>query len=127
MEVSTDKDRLDRQMIYQFLHHEAYWSKGRSWAAVQSSIEHSLCFGVYENGKQIGFARVVSDYTIFGWLLDVFVVPSHRGQALTIHFRLSITASGKKLGTKNPQCAQSLRAIWFSKPGEARNTYGTKQ
>ncbi|MEO0876971.1 MAG: GNAT family N-acetyltransferase, partial [Bacteroidota bacterium] len=82
MEVSTDKDRLDRQMIYQFLHHEAYWSKGRSWAAVQSSIEHSLCFGVYENGKQIGFARVVSDYTIFGWLLDVFVVPSHRGQGV---------------------------------------------
>ena len=79
MEKSTDKDRLDIDMIYQFLHHEAYWSKGRSLAAVNNSIQHSLCFGGYANGQQIGFARVVSDYTIFAWLMDVFILPTHQG------------------------------------------------
>lgn len=80
MKVSTDKQQLDLPMIYDFLHHEAYWSKGRNMDIVKRSIEHSLCFGLYDEGQQIGFARVVSDYSIFAWLMDVFVLPSHRGQ-----------------------------------------------
>ncbi|MEL7249476.1 MAG: GNAT family N-acetyltransferase [Bacteroidota bacterium] len=66
-------------MIFNFLHHKAYWSKGRSKAAVERSIQHSICFGVYLDGQQLGFARVVTDRAIFAWLMDVFILPEFRG------------------------------------------------
>lgn len=80
MTVSTDKSQLDLPMIFNFLHHQAYWSKGRSLELVERSIQNSLCFGLYDEDQQIGFARVVTDHAIFAWLMDVFVLPTHRGQ-----------------------------------------------
>ena len=49
---------------------------------MQRSIDHSLCFGAYVDGQQVGFARVVTDYTTFAWVADVFVLESHRGQSV---------------------------------------------
>ena len=81
--VSTDKSRLDIQLIYQYLSFEAYWAKGRSMETVMKSIDHSLCFGLYHHHEgQVGFARVVTDFAIFAWLMDVFVLPDHRGKGL---------------------------------------------
>ncbi len=81
--ISTDQTRLDVATIHDFLSNEAYWSSGRSVATVQRAIEHSLCFGVYDGEQQVGFCRVVTDYATFGWLCDVFVLPSHRGLGLS--------------------------------------------
>ena len=79
--ISTDRDRLDVQMIHQFLSERSYWGKGRSLETVRISIENSLCFGVYDaSGKQLGFARVATDYAVFGWLMDVFILEEYRGQ-----------------------------------------------
>jgi GNAT superfamily N-acetyltransferase len=80
--ISTDKARLDIHLIHDYLSRTSYWATGRSLAMVQTSIENSLCFGVYAEGQQVGFARVVTDYATFAWLCDVFVLASHRGQRL---------------------------------------------
>lgn len=77
-EVSTDRSRLDVAMIHAFLA-DSYWVPGIARASVEKCIEHSLCFGAYADGRQVGFARIVTDYVRFAHLLDVFVLPEFRG------------------------------------------------
>lgn len=81
--ISTDKAKLNLPLIHHFLSQSSYWAQGRTYAVVEKSIEHSLCFGVYAGQQQVGFARVVTDYATFAWLCDVFIVNSHRGQGLS--------------------------------------------
>lgn len=82
--ISTDKSAMDVDMITDFLSRKTYWARGRSREAVERSIQNSLSFGVYTNdGVQVGFARVVTDYTIFAWLMDVFIVETYRGKGLS--------------------------------------------
>lgn len=81
-EISTDNARLDIDMICRFLKEESYWANDRSPSQVIDSIKNSLCFGLYEKGTPIGFARVVTDYATFGWLADVFILKSHQGKGL---------------------------------------------
>ncbi|SEL60723.1 Acetyltransferase (GNAT) family protein [Aquimarina amphilecti] len=77
--ISTEKSKLDIDFIHQFLTN-AYWAKGRTKQEVITSIENCLNFGVYINDEQIGFARVLTDYTVFGYLMDVFIIEKHRGK-----------------------------------------------
>ncbi len=81
--ISPDKDLLDLEMICNYLSKESYWSKGIAVERVHTSISNSMCFGVYTDGKQVGFARVVTDKAIFAYLCDVFVLESHRGLGLS--------------------------------------------
>jgi GNAT superfamily N-acetyltransferase len=80
--VSTDKGRLDIAVIHDFLANHSYWSPGISLPVVQRGIENSLCFGLYEQNEQVGFARVITDYTALAYLLDVFILEPYRGQGL---------------------------------------------
>lgn len=80
--ISTDKSRLDVGLVHEFLSECSYWAQGRPLDIAQKSIEHSLCFGMYDGDQQVGFARVVTDYATFGWLCDVFILESHRGRGL---------------------------------------------
>jgi GNAT superfamily N-acetyltransferase len=80
--VSTDQSRLDLDVVHDYLTNSSYWATGRSLETVRRSIENSLSFGLYEGEKQIGFARVITDYATFAWLADVFVLDSFRGQGL---------------------------------------------
>ena len=82
VEVSTDRSRLDLDLVHRYLSEEAYWARGRTREQVERSIEHSLPFGVYVEGRQVGFARVVTDRATFAWLADVFVLPEARGRGL---------------------------------------------
>ena len=79
--LSTDKSKLDITTIHNFLK-TSYWAKGVPIAVVEKSISNSLCFGVYELDKQIGFARVISDYATFAYFSDVFILEAYRGQGL---------------------------------------------
>ena len=81
--ISTDKSRLQFDVIYRFLIEESYWSQGRTREQTERAIEHSLCFGVYQGDRQIGFARVVSDFATFAYLGDVFVLEEFRGRGLS--------------------------------------------
>jgi GNAT superfamily N-acetyltransferase len=80
--ISTDKSRLDEGMIHHFLYTSAVWAIGRPMHVVRKSIENSLCFGLYEDAQQIGFARIVTDTATVGWICDMFVLHSHRGRGL---------------------------------------------
>jgi GNAT superfamily N-acetyltransferase len=80
--VSTEKSRLQVDFIHDLLSNHAYWALGRTREVMERAIEHSLCFGVYEGSRQVGFARVVTDYATFGWLCDVIILESQRGRGL---------------------------------------------
>jgi GNAT superfamily N-acetyltransferase len=80
--ISTDKTKLQIDVIHDYLKHEAYWTTGRTREMTEKTIEQSLCFGIYHNDSQIGFARVVTDYTIFGYLCDLFILNDYQGQGL---------------------------------------------
>jgi GNAT superfamily N-acetyltransferase len=79
--ISTDPARLDIDAIAEMLK-RAYWAQGRTRDMIARYIQHSLVFGLYHDGKQIGLARVVSDYTTFAWLCDVFIHEDYRGKGL---------------------------------------------
>lgn len=81
--ISTEKQLLDIEMIYDFLSTKAYWSLNIPKETVIKSIENSLCFGVYKDNEQVGFARVISDYSTIAYLGDVFILESHRGKGLS--------------------------------------------
>lgn len=81
--ISTDRNRLDIRVIHDFLSNQSYWAQGRPLETVQRSLDNSLNFGLHENDRQIGFARVATDYATFAWIADVFVLPEHRGQGLS--------------------------------------------
>lgn len=79
--VSTDRELVDLDVVHGFLT-ECYWAKGIPREVVARSIENSLCFGVYAESKQVGFARVISDYATYAYIGDVFVLESFRGRGL---------------------------------------------
>ena len=79
--ISTDPARLDMDAICDFLA-RAYWAKGRPRAAIERAYANSLTFGLYDGSRQIGMARVVSDFSIFAYLMDVFVHEDYRGQGM---------------------------------------------
>jgi len=81
--ISTDKSRLDVAMIHRFLSEQSYWAKNIPLPVVRRAIENSLCFGAFDGREQVGFARVVTDYAIFGYVGDVFVLPEHRGRGVS--------------------------------------------
>jgi len=81
--ISTDKNKLQIKVIHQYLSEESYWAKNIPLEIVERSIENSFCFGVYFKDEQIGFARVITDFAIFGYLADVFILEAHRGKGLS--------------------------------------------
>jgi len=78
--VSTDKSLLDLEMIHKFLSEESYWAQRRTKDQTQTAIENSICFGLYNGERQIGFARVISDRATYAYLGDVFVLSEFRGR-----------------------------------------------
>jgi GNAT superfamily N-acetyltransferase len=80
LDISTDKSRLDIAWIHRFLSEESYWAARVPLEIVRRAVEHSLCFGLYVDGHQVGFARVVTDRATFAWVSDVFVDADHRGR-----------------------------------------------
>lgn len=87
--ISTDQAALNVPLIHEFLTH-SYWARGISLTLINQSIENSLCFGAYLSDKkspsehqQVGFARIITDYTTFAYLADVFVLPAHRGKGIS--------------------------------------------
>src|SRR5690349_22579102 len=81
--ISNDKAKLDINTIHEFLSTKAYWSLNIPKEKVQTAIQNALCFGVYHNEKQIGFARVVSDFSAIAYLGDVFILEEYRGKGLS--------------------------------------------
>jgi len=79
--ISTDPARPDLDAIYEMLT-RSYWAKGRSKEMIGRSLQNSLVFGIYDGSRQIGLARVISDYATFAWLCDVFIHEDYRGKGI---------------------------------------------
>jgi GNAT superfamily N-acetyltransferase len=77
--VSTDKNKLNVPFIQNFLK-DVYWAAGRTIEEVQTTIDSSFCFGIYLDENQIGFCRVITDYVVFAYVMDVFITEEHRGK-----------------------------------------------
>jgi ribosomal protein S18 acetylase RimI-like enzyme len=81
--ISSDKEKLNVSVIHDFISNRSYWGKDRTIEAVRKTIEHSFCFGIYDEEENlVGFARVVTDFTIVAYLMDVFVLEECRGLGL---------------------------------------------
>lgn len=111
--ISTDTTKLDIASIHQFLSTKAYWSLNIPKEKVAQSIQNSLCFGVYDAGKQIGFARIISDYTTIAYLGDVYIHEAYRGKGLSKWLMETIM--------KHPNL-QGLRR-WILLTGDAHELY----
>jgi len=79
--ISTDVERIDRDAVHEFLRN-SYWARGIPRDVLERSIDHALCFGLYEGSRQVGFARVITDRATFAYLSDVYVLESHRHRGL---------------------------------------------
>ena len=112
IEISTDKTKLQISVIHQFLT-ETYWAKGRTIGEVKTSIQHSFCFGVYLDNKQIGFARVATDYVVFAYIMDVFILPKYRGNGYSKLLMKTINTEPQLQNCK----------IWMLKTSDAHNLY----
>lgn len=81
--ISTDKSKMDIETIHRYLSEESYWAKGISKEMVEKSVVNSFCFGVFYNDKQVGFAKVITDFTTIAYLGDVFILDEFRGLGLS--------------------------------------------
>lgn len=81
--ITTDPTQIDLEVVHAFLT-SSYWAAGVSRERVERSIAGSIPFGLFEEDRQVGFARVISDLATFAWLADVFVLPDSRGRGLGI-------------------------------------------
>jgi GNAT superfamily N-acetyltransferase len=89
--VSTDPAALDAAAIHAFLASSSYWAAEIPFPLVRRSLEHSLCFGLYEGDSQVGLARVISDFATFAYLCDVYILPEHRGHGLGVWLMECVT------------------------------------
>ncbi|KQC01121.1 GNAT family N-acetyltransferase [Pedobacter sp. Hv1] len=80
---SDDSNLIDVNAVHHYLSVESYWAKNIPLALVQKAIDNSLCFGVYKDGKQAGFARWITDRATYAYLCDVYVETTYRGLGLS--------------------------------------------
>ena len=117
--ISTDRSKLDVDVIHRFLA-RSYWAEGIPRETVMRSIENSLCFGVYDNARQIGFARVISDFATYAYLADVFILEPYRERGLGKELMASIMAhpdlQGLRRWSLGTRDAQGLYAQFGFRP-----------
>ncbi len=111
--ISTGKGKLDIDAIHDFLSTKAYWCLDIPKNKVQTAIQNSLCFGVYEGQKQIGFARVITDFSTIAYLGDVYILEEYRGLGLSKWLMETVM---------NYSSLQGLRR-WILLTGDAHELY----
>ena len=112
IEITTDKSKLQVDVIHRFLT-ETYWAKGRTLEEVKTSIDNCLCFGIYKGDRQIGFARIATDYVVFAYLMDVFILPEYRANGYSKQLIKAVTTCSKLQNCK----------IWMLKTADAHGLY----
>ncbi len=111
--ISTEKTALDLEAVHHFLSTQAYWSLHIPFDKVEKAVANSLCFGLYTGAKQIGFARVISDYSTIAYLGDVYVLPEYRGLGLSKWLMQTIMAHTELQGLRR----------WILLTGDAHGLY----
>ncbi len=127
LKISDDLKEMDLAVVHRFLSEEAHWQKGIGPQTLTRALENSLCIGAFLDGKQVGFARVVTDYATFAWIDDVYVDASARKQgvayqliqAIIDHPKLDAVAAWW-LSSSNPQARRLFEKFGFSQPDQER-------
>lgn len=100
LRITTNKAELNLPLIHRFLSQQSGWARGIPSATVQKSIDNSLCFGGFVGTTQVAFARVISDYATFANLVDVFVLPEHRGNGYSKALMQAVISHPKLQGLR---------------------------
>ncbi len=79
--INTDKSLVSAARVKEFLS-DSYWAADRTKELIEKTIEHSFCYGIYYGEEQVGFARVVTDYSTMVWISDVYIDRKHRRKGL---------------------------------------------
>lgn len=90
--ITTERSAIDVDTVHRYLSEDSYWAAGIPRELVERAMEHSLCFAALDGSATVGFARVVTDYATFGYIADVFVLPSHRGRGVSKAIMAAIAA-----------------------------------
>ena len=131
---TTDKSLMKLDQIHRWLSERSYWAEGIPYDTVKTTFDHSFCIGMLQGDTQVGYARMVTDYAVFGYLADVFVLEEHRGKGLSkIMLRLLLSPDwvvglrGIRLATKDAQglyeqfgftlCKNPERQMEITRPG----------
>lgn len=129
VEISSHKGKIKLYDVHRFLTN-SYWAKGISMNTVRAQIKNSLCFGVYYENKQVGFARVISDYVSLAYLCDVFIIEDYRGKGLSKILMEEILNHPKLKNVKSwmlaTKDAHGLYKKYGFKPLEEPNKYMRK-
>lgn len=115
--ISTERSKLDVDMVFKFLNEQARWCNGVPRHIVEKSIANSLCFGAYLGEQQVGFARMVTDYATFANLVDVFVLEEFRGKGFSRVLLESIHNHPELQGLRRITLATSDKHPLYSKFG----------
>ena len=124
--LTTDKDRVDVDLVHRWLSQEAYWALGRPREVVEKTIDASWVWSVLgPDGEQVAFLRAVTDALTFAWICDVFVDPAHRGRGLATWLSAEAVADLTAAGVDRLVLATSsahgvYRRVGFTVPAEGR-------
>ena len=110
--ISTDPADVELDWLVEALSKRAYWALGRSRDVIERSIANSLCFSAIQDGRQVGFARVVTDQATFAWVCDVFVDERVRGQGIGKQLMAAVTDDPRLAGLKRTMLATSSPAFY---------------
>jgi len=136
--ITTDKTLMRPLEIHKWLSERSYWCVGIPFETFKTSFDNSFCIGALQDGRQVGFARLVTDYAVFGYLADVYVEETHRGKGISkkmIETLMNMDwvkgLRGIKLGTRDAQrlyeqfgfttCAHPERSMEISRPDIYKN------
>jgi GNAT superfamily N-acetyltransferase len=121
--ISTDKSLLSIQKVSEFLH-KSYWASERPVETIERSINNSLCYGIYLNNDQVGFARVVSDYATVYWVCDVYMDENHRGKGIGKELIKCIVGTDELKGIRGILATKDAHGLYqkygFEKAAEGR-------
>ncbi|TAG45762.1 MAG: N-acetyltransferase [Betaproteobacteria bacterium] len=117
--ISAETEDQDVELIHRFLSEESAWARGIPLETVRTSIEHSLNFGAFLGPSQVAFARVVSDYATFAYLVDVFVLQEHRGKGYSSALMSAVLAHPRLQGLRRFMLATSTAHGLYEKFGFA--------
>jgi GNAT superfamily N-acetyltransferase len=117
LRISTAAEEQDVALIHRFLSQESAWAKGIPLETVRESIKNSLNFGGFIGASQVAFARVVSDYSTFAYLVDVFVLREHRGKGYSAQLMAAVMEHPKLQGLRRFMLATSTAHGLYAKFG----------
>lgn len=119
LEIQTGPEAVDLDVVHRFLAEQSTWARGIPRATVERAVAHSLCFSARDEGRFVGFARVVTDHATYAWLCDVFVLEGLRGRGISSALMQAVCTHPSMQGLRRFTLATSTAPWLYDKYGFA--------